>query len=216
MQAMTRMEVKMSFLAGALSKALDITGAGKFRGVEAALGEVVNWRNLVSGLRDGMIENASIGFGGMMTPCHRYGKSYATIAPQLYSRIKQICETVVASGLIYLNSNTNDLKNPELRPYLDRYLRGSNGLGADDRSKVMKLLWDALGSEFGGRHELYEWNYFGSPELNNLESLAISRETGELDEMRSLVETCMSEYDVNGWTVDEFIAPNDVSAVLFK
>ena len=216
LQAMTRMEVKMSFLAGALSKALDITGAGKFRGVEAALGEVVNWRNLVSGLRDGMIENASIGFGGMMTPCHRYGKSYATIAPQLYSRIKQICETVVASGLIYLNSNTNDLKNPELRPYLDRYLRGSNGLGADDRSKVMKLLWDALGSEFGGRHELYEWNYFGSPELNNLESLAISRETGELDEMRSLVETCMSEYDVNGWTVDEFIAPNDVSAVLFK
>jgi 4-hydroxyphenylacetate 3-monooxygenase len=215
-QAMTRMEVKMTFLAGALSKALDITGAGKFRGVEAALGEVVNWRNLVSGLRDGMIENARPGFGGMMTPCHRFGKSYATIAPQLYSRIKQICETVVASGLIYLNSNTNDLKNPELRPYLDRYLRGSNGLGADDRSKVMKLLWDALGTEFGGRHELYEWNYFGSPELNNLESLAVSRDTGELEEMRGLVETCMSEYDVNGWTVDEFIGPDDVTAVLRK
>lgn len=213
LQSMTRMEVKMTFLAGALSKALDITGAGKFRGVEAALGEVVNWRNLVSGLRDGMIENAKPGFGGMMTPCHRYAKSYTAIAPQLYSRIKQVCETVVASGLIYLNSNTADLRNPELRPYLDRYLRGSNGLGVDDRSKIMKLLWDAIGTEFGGRHELYEWNYFGSPELNNLESLAVSRETGELDEMRSLVETCMSEYDVNGWTVDEFIDPNDVSTL---
>jgi len=24
--------------------------------------------------------------------------------------------------------------------------------------KLMKLLWDAVGSEFGGRHELYEIN----------------------------------------------------------
>lgn len=121
---------------------------------------------------------------------------------------------MVASGLIYLNSNTADLRNPELRPYLDRYLRGSNGLGADDRSKIMKLLWDAIGSEFGGRHELYEWNYFGSPELNNLESLNVARKSGELDDMRSLVETCMSEYDVNGWCVDQFIGNADVSALL--
>ncbi|MFC3087967.1 4-hydroxyphenylacetate 3-hydroxylase N-terminal domain-containing protein [Tabrizicola soli] len=213
LQSITRMEVKMTFLAGALSKALDITGAAKFRGVEAALGEVVNWRNLVRGLRDGMIENAAPGFGGMMTPCHRTAKAYTAIAPQLYSRIRQICETVVASGLIYLNSHTSDLKNPEMRPWLEKYLRGSNGLGVDDRSKVMKLLWDAIGTEFGGRHELYEWNYFGSPELNNLESLAVSRQTGELEEMRHLVETCMSEYDVNGWTVDDFIGPGDVSTL---
>lgn len=214
LQSITRMEVKLTFLAGALSKALDITGSGKFRGVEAALGEAINWRNMVSGIRDGMIENAKPGFGGMMTPCYRYAKSYTIMAPQIYSRIKNICETVVASGLIYLNSNTADLRNPELRPYLDRYLRGSNGLGADDRSKIMKLLWDAIGSEFGGRHELYEWNYFGSPELNNLESLNVARKSGELDDMRSLVETCMSEYDINGWCTDQFIGNADVSAIL--
>ena len=28
----------------------------------------------------------------------------------------------------------------------------------------MKLLWDAVGTEFGGRHELYEINYSGSHE----------------------------------------------------
>jgi aromatic ring hydroxylase len=26
------------------------------------------------------------------------------------------------------------------------------------RVKLMKLMWDAIGSEFGGRHELYERN----------------------------------------------------------
>ncbi len=28
----------------------------------------------------------------------------------------------------------------------------------------MKLLWDAIGTEFGGRHELYERNYAGNHE----------------------------------------------------
>jgi aromatic ring hydroxylase len=32
-----------------------------------------------------------------------------------------------------------------------------------ERIKLMKLLWDAIGSEFGGRHELYERNYTGNP-----------------------------------------------------
>lgn len=203
----------MDFLAGALSKALDITGAGRFRGVEAALGEVVNWRNLITGVRDGMIENAKPGFGGSMLPCNQYGKAYAAIAPKLYSRIREIVETVVASGLIYLNSNVVDLGTAEIRPYLERYLRGSGGLTVDDRSKTMKLLWDAIGSEFGARHELYELNYFGSPELNHLEALNQARVHGELDRMRALVETCMNEYDVNGWTVDDFISPADVTTI---
>ena len=30
--------------------------------------------------------------------------------------------------------------------------------------KLLKLLWDCIGSEFGGRHELYEINYGGSTE----------------------------------------------------
>ena len=28
------------------------------------------------------------------------------------------------SGLIYLNSSAEDFKNPEIRPYLDHYVRG--------------------------------------------------------------------------------------------
>ena len=28
----------------------------------------------------------------------------------------------------------------------------------------MKLLWDSIGTEFGGRHELYERNYSGNHE----------------------------------------------------
>ncbi len=213
LQSITRMEVKMTFLAGALSKALDITGAGVHRGVEAALGEVISYRNLVTGVRDGMIENARPGFGGWMTGDLRYGKAYAAIAPRLYIRIREIMEIVVASGLIYLHSNACDLMVPELRPTLDKYLRGTGGRTAEERSKTMKLLWDAIGSEFGARHELYEMNYFGSYEINHLETVAISRANGDLDRMRAMVDRCMSQYDMKGWTDPRFVQPGDHSVI---
>ncbi len=79
-------------------------------------------------------------------------------------QIKNLVEKTVASGLIYLNSHAADFKAPEIRKYLDAYVRGSGGASAEERVKLMKLLWDAIGTEFGGRHELYEINYAGSHE----------------------------------------------------
>ena len=50
-------------------------------------------------------------------------------------------------------------------------MRGSNGYDAVERVKLMKLLWDAVGTEFGGRHELYERNYAGNHENIRIEVL---------------------------------------------
>ncbi|MFE6848902.1 4-hydroxyphenylacetate 3-hydroxylase family protein [Streptomyces sp. NPDC057686] len=216
LQASTRLSVKLDFLAGALSKALDITGAGQFRGVQAALGEVISWRHLVAGIRDGMIEGAKPGFGGAADPCLDYALAHAAIAPKLYSRIREIVETVVASGLIYLNSNAVDFNAIEMRPYLDRYLRGSGGNAALSRSKTMKLLWDSIGSEFGARHELYELNYFSQPETNHIRNFLRAQHDGTLNRMRGLVEVCMSDYDVTGWTAPDLINSTDVNFITRK
>ena len=211
LQASTRLGVKLDFLAGALSLALEVTGAGQFRGVQAGLGEVVAYRNAVNALRDGQIERAEIGWGGQLNPHEGYGLAYAAMAPGLYRRIREIVESVVASGLIYLNSHAVDFQNPEVRPYLDRFLRGSNGRTALDRSRIMKLLWDGIGSEFGARHELYELNYFGQPEVNFIRSMLQAEADGVLPAARELAETALSEYDLDGWTRPEFITPTDVS-----
>ena len=69
---------------------------------------------------------------------------------------------VVAGAMIVQPSHAVDWKNEELRPLLDQFYRGSNGYEAVDKIKLVKLLWDAIGSEFGGRHELYERTYSGS------------------------------------------------------
>ena len=135
------------------------------------------------------------------------------IAPIAYGKIREIIEHTVASGLIYVNSNAVDFKTPELRPYLDAYLRGSDGTPAVERVKLMKLLWDAIGSEFGARHELYERNYAGNSDDTRTQTLASAESTGLADQLKALVETCMSEYDLDGWTVPDMINPDDVSVI---
>ncbi|MFH5821164.1 4-hydroxyphenylacetate 3-hydroxylase N-terminal domain-containing protein [Georgenia sp. AZ-5] len=213
LQASTRLMTKLDFVVGLVSKALDITGSGQFRGVQAGLGEIMAFRHMVAGLNDGMIQGANPGFGGIMTPSEEYALAFAALTPGLYTRMKQIIETIIASGLIYLNSNAVDFTTPEVRPYLDRFLRGSNGHTALDRSKVMKALWDSIGSEFGSRHELYELNYWGQPEKTYLDILGLAQENGELDRVRGFAESFMSEYDLAGWTAPDLVNPTDVSRI---
>jgi 4-hydroxyphenylacetate 3-monooxygenase len=197
----TRLAVKLEFLAGLLAKALDITGTSSFRGVQSRLGEVLAWRNLFWALSDAAARNPVAWHNGAVLPNPQYGLAYRWFMQVGYPRIKEIIQQDVASGLIYLNSSAEDFGNPDVRPYLDKYLRGSHGTEAVDRVKVMKLLWDAVGSEFGGRHELYERNYAGSHENTRVELLAAQTANGQLDGYRAFVEDCLGEYDLNGWTV---------------
>src|SRR5437764_89594 len=103
---------------------------------------------------------------------------------------------------------------PELRSYLEKYVRGSNGYNSEERVKLMKLLWDAIGSEFGSRHELYEINYAGSTDENRLIALNSAAASGLSDRMKAFADTCMAEYDLNGWTAPDLINNTDVSYLL--
>ena len=55
-----------------------------------------------------------------------------------------------------------------------------------DRVKLMKLMWDAMGTEFGGRHELYERNYFGNHESIRFETLMVADLHGPIREVQRL------------------------------
>jgi 4-hydroxyphenylacetate 3-monooxygenase len=137
--------------------------------------------------------------------------AYRMLMGIAYPRIKEIIEQLVSSGLIYHPSGTMDWHNPDIRQYLDKYMRGSFGMEAEERVKLMKLLWDSIGTEFGGRHELYERNYAGSHETVRFEPLFLAQAAGITDEMIGMVEKCMSEYDLNGWTVPDLINSDDVN-----
>ena len=98
------------------------------------------------------------------------------------------------------------LDNPEIDMYLKRYVRGSGDIGYRERIKVLKLLWDSTGTEFAGRHELYERNYAGNHEEVRLQSYLTADRTGEMRDMEALVDNCMADYDEQGW-VNKVWAP---------
>jgi 4-hydroxyphenylacetate 3-monooxygenase len=213
-QGVIRLAVKLDFIAGLLLKALEIAGTKDFRGVQARAGEVIGWRNMFYALADAMALNPDAGPDGTVLPKLDYGLAYRMFMATGYPRIKEIIEQDVASGLIYLNSSALDFKTPEIRPYLDKYVRGSDGIQAVDRVKLMKLLWDAIGTEFGGRHELYERNYSGNHENVKAELLFAAQAQGTTSMMTGFADQCMSEYDLDGWTVPDLINNDDVSIFL--
>ena len=207
----TRLAVKLDFIAGLLLKATEAAGTKDFRGVQANVGEVIAWRNLFWALTDAMVRDPRPWIDHYLLPNMDPGNAYQIIATMAYTKIKYIIEQTVASGLIYLNSHARDFSNPEIRPYLDRYFRGSNGYTALDRVKLMKLLWDCLGTEFGGRHELYEINYGGSTEEIRRYCLFGAQANGNADRFRGFAEQCMEEYDLDGWRVPDLLDPGELS-----
>ena len=186
-QGCTRLAVKLDFLAGPAAEGASRPPAPRtsaacrrrsakcWRGATASGASPTPWR----GPRR----------RGRRATCCRTSNTasaYRVMASIAYPKIKEIIENTLASALIYLPSSAHDFKNPELRPYLDQFVRGSNGYSAVDRVKLMKLMWDAIGSEFGGRHELYERNYFGSHESIRFETLLVADVTGRLGALQGL------------------------------
>jgi 4-hydroxyphenylacetate 3-monooxygenase len=168
------------------------------------------------GLTDAMARTTTPWTPGYVLPNLDYGLAYRVAASTIYPRLKEIIENVLASALIYLPSHAADFKVPEIRKYLDQFVRGSNGYSAVDRVKLMKLMWDAIGSEFGGRHELYERNYFGNHESIRFETLLSAEHGGQTAKYKGFAEQCMQEYDLDGWKVPDLINPDDINLVMKK
>ncbi|WP_338310973.1 4-hydroxyphenylacetate 3-hydroxylase N-terminal domain-containing protein [Bradyrhizobium sp. TM239] len=212
-QGCTRLAVKLDFIIGLLVKALRACGTDEFRGVQVQLGEIISWRNLFWSLTDAMAAVPDAWVNGAVLPNMRACQAYRVFATEAYPAIRAIIEQIVASGLIYLPSSALDFKNPTVDAYLARYSRGSNGIDYKQRIKIMKALWDAIGSEFGARHELYERNYAGNHEVIRMHGLLYARGSGALASMEALASEFLEEYDENGWRGTSYHSNDDISVL---
>jgi 4-hydroxyphenylacetate 3-monooxygenase len=138
-QGCVRLAVKLDFLSGLFLRAAEMVGYQDQRNVQVHLGEVLTWRTLVWSITGGMIQDAVPWASGSLLPNPGYLDAYRMISRQAYARVKELFEQTFGSSMIYLCSNAADLKSPELRPYVDRYIRGSNGKTAEERIQLMKL-----------------------------------------------------------------------------
>jgi aromatic ring hydroxylase len=199
LQAGTRLAVKLDFACGVIAKALEANGTAEFRGVQAQLGELMGWGSLMWALTSALALDPQEGPGATAIPKLEFAVLVRLFGAMAWPKVEEVVGQALGGSPVVVPSSYRDLQSEELRPLIDRFYRGSTG-SAHDRIKLFKLLWDAVGSEFGARHTLYERNYGGNHEQVRLDVLDFARRRGRLDEMLALVEQCMSEYDVDGWT----------------
>jgi len=199
LQSGTRLAVKLDFLCGLLARGLRANGTDGFRGVQAKLGELVGWRNLIWALTAALCHEPMPGPGESVVPKLEYATLIRLFGTQAVPRARAIFAEILGGAPLVTPSSAADLQSGELRPLIDRFYRGSTG-DAHDRIKLFKLIWDAVGTEFGARHEWYEINYSGNQEQMRLDMLRFAGIRGIIGAADDLVEQCLSEYDLDGWT----------------
>ena len=83
------------------------------------------------------------------------------VTQDLYPRLMNLIRELAGGSLIMLPSSFRDWANPELAPILRKTQRSSN-FNSEEKVKLLKAAWDAIGSEFGSRHTQYEMFYAGA------------------------------------------------------
>ncbi len=204
LQGGTRLAVKLDRMTGLLARGLAINGTDGFRGVQAALGDVIAWRTLMWAMTTALASDPQLGPGGSVVPRLEYAAAMRIFATSAWPAVKNIMENVLGGAPLVTASGPEDLQNPDLRPLIDRYYRGTNS-SAEDRIKLFKLIWDAIGTEFAGRHELYERNYAGNHEQIRVDAVNFAKRSGALDECLKLVDECLADYDLDGWRNDTWL-----------
>jgi 4-hydroxyphenylacetate 3-monooxygenase len=199
LQSGTRLGVKLDLMCGLFAKGVAANGTDAFRGVQVILGEIIAWRHLIWSLTTAMTRDPDPGPGGTVLPKLEYAATLRYFAAECWPKVRHLFQKYLGGSPIVTPSSFRDLENPELRPLLDRFYRGSAG-SAEERIKLFRLIWDAIGTEFGGRHELYEINYAGNTEQVRLDVAKFAERRGLLEEFVGLADQCMSDYDLAGFT----------------
>lgn len=177
-----RAEERMKLMTAVATMVAEAIGVIQFREVAAKLGEMVTYCEVWRHAMDGVEHQAGPTPSGQWTlgPGRGLHIWFAQISGRMCELMREIC----GSGII-MQPSENDLANPELRRYLDRYMRGKD-VDVEYKSRLFRLAHDLAASSFGMRQDIYEYWHGGDPNrnrINLLRSVDQSEITGRIREM---------------------------------
>ncbi|GIJ50360.1 pyoverdin chromophore biosynthetic protein pvcC [Virgisporangium aliadipatigenens] len=189
-QAATRFWTKLEFLAGLAILIAKANNTYQLPPVQTQIGRILGWVNIARSMliaAETECEPVEGGTGVMIN--REIASAHRAMAGDLYPKVLAEVKLLAGGGLIQLPASGYDLQHPTLGPLLRKYVRSPEH-PAERRIKLLKLAWDALGSEFASRHEQYERFYHGAPHVY---LPAIVRD-GRPDLCERLAQTCLDGY----------------------
>jgi aromatic ring hydroxylase len=103
---------------------------------------------------------------------------------QTSSRMAELLKQIAGSGMI-MQPSENDLANPEIRPYLNQYMRGK-GVDVAYKSRLFRIAHDLVASSFGMRQEIYEYWHGGDPNRNRINLLRSYDQSELMERIKAL------------------------------
>lgn len=161
-QAQIRFATKLRFIAGIARKVATVNGVDRFPGVVERLGELASLVGVVESGIDAAEGAAGPDDQGLYRPGAQSLYCAMGMQAELYPRVIGILRELVGGGVLQVPSSAAELVNADTAADMERYV-SSPGISAIERVQLFKLAWDAIGSEFAGRHQSYELFYSGAP-----------------------------------------------------
>jgi 4-hydroxyphenylacetate 3-monooxygenase oxygenase component len=153
-------------------------GVNEFREVGSKLGEMAVNCEMLRLAMDGMEHSTRKIPGPGIGPL-------AVWLPQTTYRMTELLREICGSGIV-MQPSENDLANPELRPYLQRFMRGKD-VEVDYKSRLFRFAHDLAMSSFGMRQDIYEFWHAGDPSRNRINIL---RQYDQSDIIEQVKEMC--------------------------
>ena len=163
-QAQIRYATKLRFLLGVMKHHCEITGVDSIPASRAQLGEMAAMASIVEMMIEAQETRATVE-DGVVWPSRTALYAIMALQADLNPRLIDLARDLSASGMIMLPSSRLDYDNPDAARDLERYV-SSPGYPSQRRVALLKLAWDLIGSEFGGRHQQYE-KFYGGPQMSN-------------------------------------------------
>ncbi|HEX8826905.1 MAG TPA: 4-hydroxyphenylacetate 3-hydroxylase N-terminal domain-containing protein [Xanthobacteraceae bacterium] len=159
-QAQTRYVTKLRFMAGLAQRMNEMTGNAANPAVTIMMGELVAFVSIFESMLLAHETMATIE-DGVLWPSRTAYYAANAMQSEFNGRMLEIIREMAGAAFITLPSSDTDFDNPEMAADIERYMR-SGSADAKTRVKLMRLIWDFLGSEFGSRHQQYE-KFYGGP-----------------------------------------------------
>jgi 4-hydroxyphenylacetate 3-monooxygenase len=160
-QAQVRYVTKLRFMMGLAQRMVEMIGIAAQPPVQIAMGELAALASIYEGMLLAHETNAPVE-NGVLWPARVTLYSAMAMQSEFNGRMLEMIRELVSSSVISLPSSAADFDNPEIAPFIERYMRGGT-MDARSRTALVRMLWDFLGTEFGSRHQQYEKFYGGSP-----------------------------------------------------
>src|SRR3954454_7970337 len=159
-QAQIRLSVKIKFLCGLAHRVTEAIGTTAMPPVREQLGFLAANVGMVHAMLAGMEADGTMR-NGYWVPNRHMMYSAQVLTQDLYPRVVNILRELAGGALIMLPSSIEDYSDPHLAKIIRSTQRASK-MQPDEKVKLMKAAWDAVGSEFGSRHTQYEMFYAGA------------------------------------------------------